>query len=208
MPAGSDVDFEHRFEDALDEVPDDQFDRERFVPGTGPLDATVMLIGEAPGEREIAEGVPFVGNAGRRLGSILEDVGIDRDELYVTNLVKVRVEGNADPTRDAIDAWRPVLSAELEAVDPDVVVPLGNFATHELLPVDDGISEIRGDPVELDGRTVVPTFHPAATFYDESKRPPLEEDLRTAAREAGLKQPGGGKADLEAVIEEIHNDVN
>lgn len=183
----AEFDFEERFGDALAAVPDEQFDRERFVPGVGPLDAAVMLVGEAPGEQEVEEGEPFVGNAGRRLDSILGDAGIDRDQLYVTNLVKVRAEGDADPTSDAIDAWRPVLSAELEAVDPDVVVPLGNFATHELLGIDDGISEVRGEPVEREGRTVVPTFHPAATFYDESKRPPLEDDLRVAAREAGLE---------------------
>lgn len=177
-------DFETRFEEVLSEVPDEQFDRERFVPGAGPTDADVMLVGEAPGAQEVEDGRPFVGNAGRRLDSILEDIGVDRDRLYVTNAVKVRPEDNATPRRPALDAWWPVFEAELAAVDPDVVVTLGNTATRELLSTDEGITALHGRSVERDGRTVVPTFHPAATFYDESKRDDLEADLRAALTES------------------------
>jgi len=181
----TDTDFETTFEDALSTVPDEQFDRDRFVPGAGPLDADVMLVGEAPGETEVEQGRPFVGNAGRRLDSILDDISVDREALYVTNLVKVRPEGNTDPRQGEIDAWWPVLQAELETVDPDVVVPLGSFASRELLSVDGGITELRGETFERDGRAILPTFHPAATFYDESKRSPLEGDLRNALADAG-----------------------
>lgn len=176
-------DFEAEFEDALSAVPDDQFDPDRFVPGFGPLDADVMLVGEAPGADEVAEGVPFVGNAGRRLDSMLEDVGVDRDRLYLTNAVKVRPEGNATPERGALDAWVPVLEAEIERVDPELVVTLGSVASRELLSVEEGVTEIHGQTFERGGRTVVPTFHPAATFYDESKKQVLEDDLRAALQD-------------------------
>jgi DNA polymerase len=142
-----------------------------------------MLVGEAPGADEVEEGEPLVGTAGRRLGSVLADVGVDRDRLYVTNAVKVRPEGGAAPRQPAVDAWWPVFEAELEAADPDVVVTLGDTESRELLSTDEEIAEIRGRPVERGGRTVVPTVHPAATFYDESRRGTLEADLRTALEE-------------------------
>lgn len=175
-----DDEFTDVFADALDAVPDDQFDESRFVPGAGPLDADVVLVGEAPGAQEVEEGVPFVGNAGRRLDSLLDDVGVDRDDLYLTNLVKVRPPENRDPHVDEVEAWRPVLDAELDRVDPDVVVTLGSFASRELLDVDDPVSDLRGDAYDRDGYVVRPTFHPAATFYDESKRADIESDLRAA----------------------------
>ncbi|WP_254546555.1 uracil-DNA glycosylase [Halomarina pelagica] len=182
----TDQSFESAFEDALSTVPDEFLDRERFVPATGPLDAEVMLLGEAPGAREVERGEPFVGNAGERLDAALETVGLDRGSLYITNLVKVRPPNNRDPRRAEIDAWWPVLEAEIERVDPAVVAPLGNFATRELLSVGEGISDLHGRPVERDGRVVVPVYHPAATLYDRSKYPVLVEDLRTVASEVGL----------------------
>ena len=191
MTSDARSDFETRFEEALSEVPDDQFDRERFVPGAGPTDADVMLVGEAPGAQEVEDGRPFVGNAGRRLDSVLEDIGVDRDRLYVTNVVKARPEDNSTPRRPALDAWWPVFEAELEAVDPDLVVTLGNTATRQVLSTDEGITALRGQRIEHQGRTVVPTYHPAATFYDESKRGVLEEDLRTALTGTGDRDRPG-----------------
>ncbi|MFC7157367.1 uracil-DNA glycosylase [Halomarina halobia] len=178
--------FESAFGNVLSTVPDEYFDRSRFVPATGSFDAEAVLVGEAPGAQEVERGEPFVGNAGRRLDSALEEVGVDRDSLYITNLVKVRPANNRDPRRAEIDAWWPVLEAELERVDPAVVAPLGNFATRELLSVDEGITDLHGRTFDRDGRTVVPVFHPAATLYDQSKRALLVEDLRTVAAEAGL----------------------
>lgn len=174
------MEFRTEFADALDEVPDAFMDEERFVPATGNLDAEVMLVGEAPGENEVEQGEPFVGRAGERLDEILNDAGIDRDELYITNLVKVRPPDNRDPHRDEIDAWRPVLEAEIARVDPETIVPLGNFASRELLDTTTGISQIHGRQYTVDGRTVMPTFHPAATLYDRSKGPDLERDLLAA----------------------------
>lgn len=177
--------FERVFEDALAAVPDQEFNRSRFVPGHGPLDADVMLVGEAPGGDEVEQGEPFVGSAGKRLDSILEDLGVDRESLYITNIVKVRPPENRTPRKGEIDAWLPVFEAELDRVDPDVVIPLGTTAARVVLETSEGITDLRGQTEEREGRLVLPTFHPAATFYDTSKRPDLEGDLERAFEAAG-----------------------
>jgi DNA polymerase len=177
---GTDREFEATFADALEGVPDDRFDRERFVPGVGPLSADAVLVGEAPGEREVAQGDPFAGRAGSQLDRALEAVGYDQRDLYITNLVKVRPPENRDPHVAEIEAWRPVLEAEIERVDPTVLVPLGRFATAELLETDGTITDLHGRAFEAGDRTVVPAFHPAAALYDRSKVDDLESDLRTA----------------------------
>ena len=180
-----DDEFESVFEEALTAVPDEEFDRSRFVPGHGPLDADVMLVGEAPGGDEVEQGEPFVGSAGKRLDSILSDLGVERDELYVTNVVKVRPPENRTPRKGEIDAWMPVFEAELDRVDPGAVIPMGTTAARAVLGTSEGITDLHGEPQERDGRRVIPTFHPAATFYDTSKRPDLENDLRRAFEAAG-----------------------
>ncbi|RRJ33777.1 uracil-DNA glycosylase [Halocatena pleomorpha] len=174
-------DFDTEFDEALTNVPEDQYDRSRFVPGSGSLDAEIVLVGEAPGEQEVKQNEPFVGPAGTRLRSLFEDVGLDRVEPYITNLVKVRPPENRNPRREEIDAWKPLLDAELERVDPTVVVPLGTFASRELLDTDRTISALRGQAYERNSRLVVPTYHPAASFYDDSTLDALAEDLRLAA---------------------------
>ncbi|WP_135536937.1 uracil-DNA glycosylase [Halostella pelagica] len=176
--------FEEEFADALDDVPDEHDDRDRFVGGHGSFDADVMLVGEAPGADEVAQGEPFVGQAGKQLDRILDDLNVDRDDLYITNLVKIRPPENRDPYRDEIDAWWPVLDAEIDRVDPDVIVPLGSFAAQEIVDTDETITDLRGETVELDGRVVRPTFHPAAALYDRDKLPTITEDLRQALIES------------------------
>lgn len=174
------IDFEETFSAELSAVPDEMFDRSTFVPSVGPRDARLALVGEAPGAREVEQGEPFVGQAGRRLNDALETIGLDRDDVYVTNLVKVRPPENRDPTREEIDAWFPVLEAELAHVRPAVVVTLGAFASRELLGSDEPVSELRGTVHEGDDLVIVPTYHPAAAFYDDSVEPALVEDLRRA----------------------------
>ncbi|WP_049928987.1 uracil-DNA glycosylase [Halopiger goleimassiliensis] len=178
--AATDWTFEEVFADALEAVPDEHRDPERFVPGVGPLSADAMLVGEAPGEQEVNQGEPFVGQAGHQLDRALEAIGYDRRDLYVTNLVKVRPPENRDPRVAEIEAWRPVLEAELERVDPAVLVPLGSFAAQELLEADETITDLHGRKISSDGRTIVPCFHPAAALYDRSKVATIEADLETA----------------------------
>ncbi|WP_459190714.1 uracil-DNA glycosylase [Halosimplex sp. J119] len=177
----AEFDFEELYAEELEAVPEAFFDRSRFVPGVGPADAAIAVVGEAPGATEVEEGEPFVGQAGRRLDSLFETTGIDREEVYVTNLVKVRPPENRDPTADERRAWKPLLDAELDRVDPAVVVTLGSVASGALLDTDEPIKDLRDETYEVDGRLVLPTYHPAATFYVDDLQPMLERDLRVAA---------------------------
>ncbi|MFB6294566.1 MAG: uracil-DNA glycosylase, partial [Candidatus Nanohaloarchaea archaeon] len=142
------------------------------------LDADVVLVGEAPGADEVEQGEPFVGRAGQVLDDVLAEIGVDRGDLYITNVVKVRPPDNRDPTTEEIAAWRPVLEQELDRVAPDTVVPLGNYAAQELTGVSKGISHIHGQEFPGEGYRIVPVYHPAATLYDREKRPVLKEDLQ------------------------------
>lgn len=172
------------YKEALAGVPEEHFDDDRFAPGVGPLDADVMVVGEAPGKQEVEQNEPFVGNAGRRLDSILEDVGATRADLYITNVVKVRPPENRTPHIAEIDAWLPVLEAEIGRIDPEGILTVGNTPTQALLDTDDGITDLRGKTFEYDDHEVYPTFHPAATFYDESKRDAIQADLERAFERA------------------------
>ncbi|QFU82023.1 uracil-DNA glycosylase [Natronorubrum aibiense] len=183
-PGDTAWEFETVFADALEAVPDDQYDPERFVPGVGPLSAAVMLVGEAPGAQEVRDGEPFVGQAGQQLNRALESIGTDRRECYITNLVKVRPPENRDPYIAEIEAWWPVLEAELERVDPSVLVPMGSFATAEILETDESITDVHGREFDREGRRVVPSFHPAAALYNRDKVDALESDLETALESA------------------------
>lgn len=172
--------FKQKYKEILEEVSDQFYDKEKFVPAVGNEDAKVMLVGEAPGADEVKEKEPFVGRAGQKLDEILENIGVERKDLYITNLVKVRPPDNRNPHKDEIKAWRPLLKKEIKSVDPDFILTLGNFPSREILDTKEGITQIRGEVHTIDGRKVMPVFHPAATLYDHSKTPTLENDLRKA----------------------------
>lgn len=174
------IDFEGDFGDLLEAVPEEYYDRSRFVPGAGRVDAAIMLVGEAPGAREVEQGEPFVGPAGQQLNRTLRSLGIDREDLYLTNIVKVRPPENRTPRKGEIAAWRPLLRAEIERVDPQVIVVLGTTASQVLLDTDEGITAIHGRRFDYDGRVIIPAFHPAATLYNRELLPEFEGDLREA----------------------------
>lgn len=186
------MEFREKYREFFDQLPPEFFDSERFVPATGPEDADVMLVGEAPGANEVEEGEPFVGRAGEKLDGILESIGVDREELYITNLVKIRPPDNRDPHRDEIDAWKPLLRREIEEVAPEFIIPMGNFASRELLSTDKGITSMHGRIFTREGQKIMPTYHPAAVLYDSSKEPDLEKDLRKAF---GKEKTGQKKLD-------------
>jgi DNA polymerase len=148
-----------------------------MVPGDGPAGAGVVFVGEAPGASEDKAGRPFVGSAGRLLERLLEQAGLRREDVYITNAVKARPPGNRDPRRDEVAHHLPWLEAELEALQPRVVVPLGRHALAHFAP-ELKISQTHGQPIEVDGRTVVPWFHPAAALHNQSLRAALEEDAQ------------------------------
>jgi uracil-DNA glycosylase family 4 len=136
--------------------------RTQVVFGVGDPDADIMFIGEGPGYYEDKQGEPFVGAGGQLLTRMLEGIGLRRSDVYIANVVKCRPPGNRDPLPDEIEACRPYLAGQIENIRPRVIVTLGNFATRVILDRQVSISRVRGQRFEIDGRTVIPTFHPAA----------------------------------------------
>lgn len=174
------MDMREKYSEFFEGLSAEYWDEERFVPAVGPDGAEIMLVGEAPGANEVEEGEPFVGRAGEKMNDVLKDIGVERSQLYITNLVKIRPPDNRDPKKDEIKAWAPLLEKEIENVDPDIILTLGNFASKEMLDTSKGITQIHGRIFTRNGRKIMPIFHPAATLYDRSKTPELEEDLRKA----------------------------
>ena len=139
--------------------------RSQVVYGAGDPDADLMFIGEAPGFHEDKQGVPFVGAAGQLLNRLLADSGIERDEVYINNVILCRPPGNRDPLPDELEACRPWLDERIAIIDPAVIVTLGNWATRYILGSNVSISRVRGQRFPWNGRIVIPTFHPAAVLH-------------------------------------------
>ena len=136
--------------------------RTQVVYGTGNPDADLMFIGEGPGYYEDKQGEPFVGAAGQLLNKMLEEIGVQRADVRITNVILCRPPGNRDPMPDEVETCTPWLREQIALVDPRVIVTLGNFATRFMLDKPVSISRVRGQRFPLEGRTVIPTFHPAA----------------------------------------------
>jgi uracil-DNA glycosylase family 4 len=157
--------------------------RTQVVFGVGNPDADVMFIGEGPGYHEDKQGEPFVGAAGQLLTRLLGEIGLRREDVYIANTVKCRPPGNRDPLPDEIESCRPWLEGQLENIRPRVVVTLGNFATRVILDKPVSISRVRGQRFMIGGRTVIPTFHPAAVLHgggeSGSQMAALRSDFQT-----------------------------
>ena len=138
--------------------------RTQVVWADGNLEADLMFIGEAPGFHEDKQGIPFVGAAGQLLDRLLGEIGLDRSEAAIVNVIKCRPPGNRNPMPDEIEACRPFLEAQLEHMRPDVIVTLGNFATRFIIDKQIGITRARGQRFRYRGAVVIPTFHPAAAL--------------------------------------------
>ncbi len=156
--------------------------RTRAVPGEGPIDADVFLIGEAPGREEDAIGRPFVGSAGKVLNKALAAAHLSRKDVFITNVVKCRPPANRAPKTDEIEACRPYLRSQIEAVRPKVLVTLGSTALRGLLGPGSLMSEARGNDLAFDGIPVRSTYHPAALLYNRRFEAALRNDLREVAR--------------------------
>ncbi|HET9725070.1 MAG TPA: uracil-DNA glycosylase [Actinomycetota bacterium] len=139
--------------------------RTQVVYGVGDPNADLMFIGEGPGYHEDKQGEPFVGAAGQLLNRMLAEVEIPRSAVYIANCVKCRPPGNRDPLEDELVACRPWLDEQLALIDPAVIVTLGNWATRYILGKQVSISRVRGQRFPWGGRTVIPTFHPAAILH-------------------------------------------
>jgi uracil-DNA glycosylase len=139
--------------------------RTQVVFGVGDPWARLMFVGEGPGREEDLAGEPFVGRSGKLLDRLMEEeLGIDRSECYIANVVKCRPPNNRDPLPEEIDACRPYLERQIELIAPVVVVSLGNFATRLLLDSTEGIRRLRGRSYPLGTVQLVPTYHPAAAL--------------------------------------------
>ncbi|NPB00656.1 MAG: uracil-DNA glycosylase [Crenarchaeota archaeon] len=166
--------------------------RRRPVPGEGRLDAEIMIVGEAPGEKEDEQGRPFVGPAGQLLTKILNSLGISREQVYITNVVKCRPPENRDPTPEEIKSCLPYLIRQILIIRPKVIICLGRHSAREILKLCglresevSQISKIRGKifNVKFMGEhdvTVVPTYHPAAALYNPRLRTYIAEDIKKA----------------------------
>ena len=155
--------------------------RIKAVPGKGNFDADVIFVGEAPGRNENIHGEPFVGAAGKRLDMILEDTGIDRKDVYITNIVKCRPPKNRVPSKKEEESCNDFIKQEIEIINPKIICVMGNTAYGTLL---DGkeITKNHGKIVEKDGRKFFVTFHPAATIYNQKLVEELKEDFRKLAK--------------------------
>lgn len=152
----------------------------QLVMGAGNLNATIVFIGEAPGKREDEQGVPFVGASGKLLNEMLASVGLHRDDIYITNIVKYRPPNNRDPTKAEKQAFLPYLLQQLSIIQPKTVVTLGRHSMEYFLP-GAVIGDVHGQvhTVVIDGKAwrVVPLYHPAAALYNGSLRHTLLNDF-------------------------------
>jgi len=155
------------------------------VFGEGNPRAKAMFVGEGPGRDEDRQGRPFVGAAGQLLDKILASVGLSRDEVYITNVVKCRPPKNRMPNPDEVVACSPYLNTQIKRINPAIIVCLGALATKTLIDKNAKITRIRGEWYEKDGILYMPTFHPAALLRDPSKKRPVWEDMKKVKEALG-----------------------
>lgn len=151
--------------------------RTHAVPGEGPADADIMFVGEGPGFHEDQQGRPFVGAAGQFLEELLDSIGLTREQVYITNVIKCRPPGNRDPLPPEVNACEPYLDRQIELIQPTVVVTLGRFSMARAFP-NARISHVHGDPRKIKGIVYYPMYHPAAALHRPSLRSTVEEDMR------------------------------
>ena len=152
------------------------------VPGSGSADADFMVVGEAPGEKEDLQGVPFVGAAGQLLTKILAAINLSRDDVFVVNVLKHRPPGNRNPLPDEVTACSPYLVRQIELVKPKVILALGTFASQTLLETKTTIGKLRGQIHRYYGVPLVVTYHPAALLRNPAWKRPTWEDVQLARR--------------------------
>lgn len=152
------------------------------VPGEGPPDAQIMLVGEGPGEREDRQGRPFVGASGQWLNELLGLGGLTRDQVYITNIVKHRPPGNRDPQPDEVAACQVYLERQLEIINPRLVITLGRHSMAWFCGPDLKISQVHGRARRAKGRVVMTMYHPAAGLYNQSLKQVIEDDFRAIPR--------------------------
>lgn len=170
---------------ALNITPELAEQANRLVMGDGNLDAEIVFIGEAPGKKEDEQGIPFVGAAGKFLNLMLEQAGMVRADVYITNIVKYRPPNNRDPKPAEKEAFWPYLLRQLEIIQPKVVITLGRHSMGYFLP-NAVIGEVHGQLHQVQfgeqALTVIPLYHPAAALYNGALRQTLIDDFLTVSK--------------------------
>jgi uracil-DNA glycosylase len=169
--------------------------RTQVVFGAGNADADLMFVGEAPGFHEDQQGIPFVGAAGKLLDKLLAEIGLQRGDVFIANVLKSRPPGNRDPQLEEIEACKPYLTRQIELIEPRVICTLGNFSTKLLTRRQDGITRVHGRPQDhvIAGLPIriYPIYHPAAGLRSTAMLETLREDFQRlpALLEAARPQP-------------------
>jgi DNA polymerase len=164
--------------------------RQQVVFGVGNPDADLMFVGEAPGAEEDIKGIPFVGKAGQLLTKMIQAINLERDQVYIANVIKCRPPGNRNPEPDEIATCEPFLFQQIDAVRPRVIVALGAFAAKTLLRTEESISRLRGRVFDFRGAKLIPTFHPSFLLRSPDRKRDAWEDLKRAR--ALLSATSGG----------------
>jgi DNA polymerase len=149
-----------------------------LVFGTGNAEARLMFVGEGPGAEEDEQGLPFVGRAGQLLTQIIKAMGLERQDVYIANVVKCRPPGNRNPEPDEIEQCEPFLMRQMDVIKPAVVVALGKFAAQTLLRTAEPISKIRGRFHQVGDTHVMPTFHPSYLLRNPAAKREVWEDMK------------------------------
>ncbi len=143
------------------------------VPGEGPANAEILLVGEGPGYHEDKQGRPFVGPSGELLEHLLATIHLTREQVFITNIIKCRPPSNRDPLLQEIEACTPYLHQQIALIDPLLIVTLGRFSMAQFFPPSARITRIHGQPLRQEGRMIVPMFHPAAAL----RNPQWQDDM-------------------------------
>jgi len=150
--------------------------RKNPVPGAGPANAEIMCIGEGPGHHENEQGLPFVGASGKFLSQLLQDGGVPRESVFITNVVKCRPPANRDPQPNELMACSTFLDRQIEVINPLIIITLGRFSMACYFD-NTRISGIHGEPVWRNDRLIVPMYHPAAALHQPKLRPVIAHDF-------------------------------
>ena len=164
--------------------------RTNIVFGFGAPDADLMFVGEAPGRDEDLQGIPFVGKAGQLLTRIIQAIGLQRDQVYIANILKCRPPRNRDPEPDEVEQCEKFLFSQIESVQPKIIVALGRYAAQTLLRSTTPISRLRGEFRDFRGTLLLPTFHPSYLLRNPSAKREVWEDMqavRSRLRELGSR---------------------
>jgi DNA polymerase len=163
--------------------------RNKIVFGDGSPNAKLVFIGEGPGADEDAQGLPFVGRAGKLLTQMIEAMGLQRKDVYICNVVKCRPPENRTPEPDEVEVCSPYLLRQIDVINPKVLVCLGAVAAKTLLETNRGITQFRGQWLEWRGRKLMATYHPAYLLRNPNAKGDVWKDLQKVMAELGLQAP-------------------